>query len=309
MTPEPERLMKSDSPLGRALKDLPEPPVLSQTQVDRIRVATLAVASTSLLVWLATKWPLKLLLLVGVLGAGALVARGFWPEETPPAPIVLAASTPLPLVVVAPPVILKAPPPLPAAVAVVPHVRAPVRVVKPVEPIAEVQPEPVVEAPPPTSPESEEVKLLAQSHLANREHDVPRALRQLDLYRSRFPSGILSEEATLLEVELRLASHDEPKALALLNQILTQSTRRRPEFLLVRSELLAGLNRCDEALVGFKELLNAELPLQERAWFGVATCQLHSGNREPARTALEEYLRRFPKGAQRALAAELLKDN
>ncbi len=310
MTPEPPRLVESDGALGRALRDLPEPPELADAQVERIQMATLALTSTSLLALLMKKWPWKLLFVAAGAAIGAWVVRDTR-DPLPEIPaVVVAATAPVaeaPRPADPPPPVVQPPA---AALPIKPRPAAPT--VKAVEAAAvatapATEPPPAIEAPP-VAAESEEVKLLAQAHLANRAHDVPAALRALDLYRASFPNGLLAEEAALLEVELQLAKHDELKALGVLDTILARSTRRRPEVQLVRSELLASLDRCDEALAGFKGLLNAEPSLQERAWFGVATCQLHSGNREPARTALEEYLRRFPKGARRALAIELLND-
>jgi len=290
MTTEPTRLSKAEGPLGQAIRTLPAAPQLTPEQLERIRAATMAAASGSLLGWLLAKGaPFKFFVLGAVFAAGLLIARvgGREPVEAPHEVSALPVTAPS---------------------VNTPSVNAPSMNTASVDaPPAPVTVDPL---PPPGVAESEEVELLGRAHLANRAHDRARALRELEAYWARFPAGMLDEEATLHEVELRLANHDESRALALLDRAIPASTRRRAEFELVRSELLASLNRCEEALAGFKPLLaSAERPLQERAWIGVATCQLHEGRRDPARAALEEYLRRFPSGAQRTLAIELLKDN
>jgi hypothetical protein len=318
MTSDPRRLRDSNGPLGQMLQQVPSAPELTPAQLDRIRAAALGAGSTSLLTWLVRKSGVVKLIGLAVLVAGAtLLVRRSSNEE----PLTLAR--PVPAQVAAPSPVVAAPPEVAAVIGEAPQILVPPPrpVGRPLPPVAKPSAALVVEAPASVRVEapveaavepvveSEEVLLLGQAHLANQAHDGPRALRQLELYRARFPSGMLSEEATLLEVEVRLAGHDESKALAVLDRALVVASRRRNELQLVRSELLASLGRCEEALTAFEAQKEGDPSLQERAWMGWAICQLHQGNPAPARAALEEYLRRFPRSPRRALAIELLKDN
>lgn len=344
MRPEPTRLVESEGELGEALRRLSEPPLLTDAQVERVQLAVAGLSATSLLPWLLAKGaPLKIFIFASAVAVGTLTTKLVIEEmraaRTPPAPSPGAASpTPqtlprdrvlglvaeeLPAVVEPLPVTQEASPVVAlrrpfAAVRSAPSLEPVAPIVEPVvEPVVETNEYPMVREPARPAaevagapvPESEEVWLLEQAHLARQGADVARALQQLELYRARFPRGVLRAEATLLEVEVRLLNNDELKALTLLDEALPEQSSRHAEFSLIRSELLARLQRCEEALPGFGELLEARPALQERAWIGWATCQSAIGQKAAAREALTAYLQRFPRGAQRQAALELLKED
>jgi hypothetical protein len=131
----------------------------------------------------------------------------------------------------------------------------------------------------------------------------------LDQHRARFGAkGALEPEAKVTRIEalLRLGRHDQ--ALGLLDaQVLTAAGVGR-EMLVARAELRAEKGRCGSALNDFNLLLAAEAPpdlVTERALYGRATCRAQQGDWAGARSDLEHYLARFPKGrfADQALAA------
>ena len=68
-----------------------------------------------------------------------------------------------------------------------------------------------------------EVRVLDEARLALQQSDVRRALQMLDLYRKRFPTGILRPEAAVLEVRAVLRAGDRQRALLVADRVLTQS--------------------------------------------------------------------------------------
>ena len=194
--------------------------------------------------------------------------------------------------------------------------RAPVRrkhvvVAPPLAPANAPVPEPQV--PGKASPESpasplanpsalaQESRLLAGAiHKLRQERNPGQALAMLDQHRARFGAkGALEPEAEVTRIEalLRLGRHDQ--ALGLLDaQVLTAAGVGR-EMLVARAELRAEKGRCGAALNDFNLLLAAEAPsdlVTERALYGRATCRAQQSDWTGARSDLEHYLARFPKG-------------
>jgi TolA-binding protein len=194
--------------------------------------------------------------------------------------------------------------------------RAPVRrkhvvVAPPLAPANAPVPEPQVlgkasPEPPPSplanpSALAQESRLLAGAiHKLRQERNPGQALAMLDQHRARFGAkGALEPEAEVTRIEalLRLGRHDQ--ALGLLDaQVLTAAGVGR-EMLVARAELRAEKGRCGAALNDFNLLLAAETPpdlVTERALYGRATCRAQQGDWAGARSDLEHYLARFPKG-------------
>jgi hypothetical protein len=148
---------------------------------------------------------------------------------------------------------------------------------------------------------AQESRLLARAiHKLRQERNPGQALAMLDQHRARFgANGALEPEAKVTRIEalLRLGRHDQ--ALGLLDaQSLTAAGVGR-EMLVARAELRAEKGRCGSALNDFNLLLAAEAPsdlVTERALYGRATCRAQQGDWAGARTDLEHYLARFPKG-------------
>ena len=157
---------------------------------------------------------------------------------------------------------------------------------------------------------AQESRLLAGAiHKLRQERNPGQALAMLDQHRARFGAkGALEPEAEVTRIEalLRLGRHDQ--ALGLLDaQVLTAAGVGR-EMLVARAELRAEKGRCGAALNDFNLLLAAEAPpdlVTERAMYGRATCRAQQGDWAGARSDLEHYLARFPKGrfADQARAA------
>jgi TolA-binding protein len=148
---------------------------------------------------------------------------------------------------------------------------------------------------------AQESRLLAGAiHKLRQERNPGQALAMLDQHRARFGAkGALEPEAEVTRIEalLRLGRHDQ--ALVLLDaQALTAAGVGR-EMLVARAELRAEKGRCGAALNDFNLLLATEASpdlVTERALYGRATCRAQQSDWAGARSDLEHYLARFPKG-------------
>jgi hypothetical protein len=148
---------------------------------------------------------------------------------------------------------------------------------------------------------AQESRLLAGAlHKLRQEHDPGQALAMLDEHRARFEAkGALEPEANVTRIEalLRLGRHDQ--ALGLLDGLALTTAGVGREMLVARAELRAERGRCGAALNDFNPLLSADAApdlVSERALYGRATCRAQMGDGTGARTDLEQYLARFPKG-------------
>ena len=138
------------------------------------------------------------------------------------------------------------------------------------------------------------------------------ALEAVAAYRSRFPQGRLTYEATLAEVKAQSAEGHDRLARAALEQAMAlpdfDGLPRLSELTVLHAELQARMKDCAEALPTFDRLARSpdlDAPLAERALYGRQSCLASQADRTGARKALEVYLRRFPEGrfAQAARAA------
>jgi hypothetical protein len=178
-------------------------------------------------------------------------------------------------------------------------------VAPPPPPAVEPEPAPFVAAPvvaPNESSRSSGVALeseLLQRALEKlrRDHDGAGALRALDDYRARFPSGVLASEAAVARIDALLLLGRRSEALEQLVRLPLSRVGRRTELQLLRAEL-HGERNCQKALPDFDAVLaaSAPAPLAERALYGRATCRLRLGDSTGARSDLKRYLTRFPNG-------------
>jgi len=221
----------------------------------------------------------------------SLLAVGAWWWLRAPVVTVPAVIAPMPTEVkVAPPVVVVEPEPVkPEAVAV-----AEVKVASPPRvrlALGGPAPLPVVEEDP----------LLAESRLLARavsqlrdEHDAAGALSTLDEHARRFSHGVLVREAQLARVESLVAAGQRGAALTLLESMDLSQTPRGEDLRVLEGELLAESGRCDEAVRVLDVALGSALvrEAEDRAAYRRATCLPEGAQR----SALEGYLRRFPRG-------------
>ncbi|HEY0882321.1 MAG TPA: tetratricopeptide repeat protein, partial [Archangium sp.] len=127
--------------------------------------------------------------------------------------------------------------------------------------------------------------------------------------RTRFPSGSLRIELSLGLIEALLATGRPAEALHELDALSATSAgaERADELTFLRAQLARATNRHAEAISLLAPLAARSSPFAERALIALADSQTRSGQADAARTALREYLRRFPTGhhaadARRALA-------
>ncbi|MHB8416634.1 MAG: tetratricopeptide repeat protein [Myxococcales bacterium] len=153
---------------------------------------------------------------------------------------------------------------------------------------------------------SEESELLREAlRSLNVERDPQNALRLLDRYRARFPSGVLAREAEVarLDADVRLGRNGE--ALGILDRASAgdfDGYPRPAQLRLLRAELLSNAGRCQEAEPVFSGLLAEppSNPATERALFGRASCRAKLGDAPGSRADLTRYLALFPEGPHAA---------
>jgi hypothetical protein len=204
--------------------------------------------------------------------------------------------------------------------------RKPVRVAMVREPPPQAPPDPAPGLPPPapaptppapSSPIALEQALLTQAVKTLHEaRDARAALALLSRYEERFPSGVLTPEATMLRIEALLGLARGDEALSLLDQVPLASLPNRDELRVVRGELRARAGRWREAKRDFDDVLRGRAApaagtkardLQERALWGRAAARSRMGDADGAQADLNLYLRHFPEGRFASPAAALVK--
>jgi hypothetical protein len=144
-----------------------------------------------------------------------------------------------------------------------------------------------------------EAELLGHAVKAMESDGSPRqALAILDDYHRRHPHGALEQEANLIRIDALSAIGDQTRALGLLDSIDLSSTPRARELLVLRGELRGHKERCAEAIDDFTSALELDRQdaIDERAWFGRASCRALAGDTEGARKDLKRCLERHPRG-------------
>jgi len=139
---------------------------------------------------------------------------------------------------------------------------------------------------------------LLQTALAalRRDRDANSALKLLDEYQARYPSGVFGLEAAVARVDALLLAGMRAEALERLAHLPLERVGRRTELRLVRAELYSERD-CAKANSDFSAvlLLDSAGPFAERALYGRASCRLRQG--DPAASAdFRSYLERFPNG-------------
>lgn len=170
---------------------------------------------------------------------------------------------------------------------------------------------------PTAAPPAEESALALESRLlglALRElrqtRDAKQALIRLDEYASRFPSGLLKEEAQAARVDALMVFGRRQDALVLLDQATFTRLPRGGELTVLRGELRAASGRCRDALPDFAASVEASSTAEvaERGLYGQAMCRAHLGDLSGAEIDLRAYLARFPSGRFRASAQTTLRN-
>jgi TolA-binding protein len=300
--------------IDELLAHLPPPPPLSEMQVARIRTRIPVTRSRAHPVGrrFALVAVLGIVLAVSaVLAMYLLDAHRRDPEVMPPPPPAPPLPPPSP-----PPTRLTArddvqPAPVVAVAPVAPRaasVTAPARVA----PRAASVPAPAKtqESPkPPAVTEDRESALGAESKLLamairqlRGKHDPRAALATLDDHDARFPHGALGAEVRAARVEALVALGDRRGALALLD-----AGPVKGEQAVLRGELRLDAGRAEEAVRDFESaLIGTTDKLEQRALYGRAAARVRLGDPAGARRDLEDYLRRFPRGASAAAARAAL---
>lgn len=239
--------------------------------------------------------------LVVMLSAGVL--WGLWwsssPDVVPAVPFV----RPVAAVVVEPPRVIEVvetPPSKPQPPAPVPR-----RVSRASREVQVV----IAEAAPKPSTLGEEAALISAALQALRQANEPtRALAVLGDYHARFPDGVLRDEALLAQAQTERALRHPAAALALLDIVGPSANENvAGELDVTRGELLAELNRCQEAEAAFTRALATSLrgALAERASWGRASCASQRSSPD-AQRLLREFLGEFPDGVHAGEAADVL---
>jgi hypothetical protein len=178
-----------------------------------------------------------------------------------------------------------------------------------------VRPRAPITAEDPEDPIVGESRVLADALTALRQHHDPqRALRALDDYERRFPSGALAPEATAARIDALLALGRKGQALRRLETLSLDRLPRGTELRVLRGELRAGRGELGGALDDFDAVLasqdtgKAPGAIVERALNGRGSCRARLGDTAGARADLQESLRRFPNGPFAESARRALRD-
>lgn len=126
------------------------------------------------------------------------------------------------------------------------------------------------------------------------------ALDALDQARSRYPANPLAQEVALSAIDARLALGHDDATLSEMNLFLEQysSSERAAEVRWLRASLEVRAGDCRAA--GSDLSLLARDPVQgANALLGEAVCARRRGDEPSARTALRDYLQRYPDAAHR----------
>jgi hypothetical protein len=161
-----------------------------------------------------------------------------------------------------------------------------------------------VVTPPPPPPPSEAGVLAGAFHELRSSGDARAALRALDDYDRRFPTGALRGESRIARAEALLALDRRREALPLLDGLEATGAALTRDVRVARGELLAEAGRCPEAVGDFDAVLAASAGDASggRALYGRASCRLRDGDRARARQDLERYLLVHPDGPFAAAA-------
>jgi tetratricopeptide (TPR) repeat protein len=166
--------------------------------------------------------------------------------------------------------------------------------------------------PPSEAPVVVESRLLAEALTDLRQRRDPQdALRVLDEYEHRFPSGALAPEASAARIDALLALGRRAQALQRLETLSLERLPRGTELRVLRGELRAGRGELGGAVDDFSAVLaltGAPTNVVERALYGRGSCRARLGDVAGARADLQEYLRRFPNGPFAEPARRALRD-
>ena len=303
---------------GQLLGRLGPPPPLSEAAMARIEGNLLSTAPTGAAAASLVRW----------LGIGATVAavagasyfattRQANHRHVQPQTLSAPATSSLP----APTMVVSPPPSSEAVVAATaeepaPAVRPPARAVRNRK-VPTVTASAPVAAPPTAPPPVEDSALLVESqllgqalHQLHQGHDATSALASLNAYETRFPHGLLGEEAQAAKVDALLMLSRRGEALALLDRVTFSRLGRGGELRAVRGELRANAGRCREALGDFSWALGHQptAGTEERSLYGRAACKQTMHNSDGARVDYNDYLQRFPAGKFAAAANAALRD-
>ena len=159
-------------------------------------------------------------------------------------------------------------------------------------------PVPIAVSPPPDSPSALALEAANLREVARllQAGDPAQALRELVVYRRRFPAGALAEEADLAELNADVALDRRAEAIGLLARLERPGGPRPAELRLLHGELLARGGDCTGALAWWGDALPTDPALAERTLYGRASCFAALGRTAESRAAMTAYLSAFPHG-------------
>lgn len=165
----------------------------------------------------------------------------------------------------------------------------------------------------PLDPVVAESRLLADALTQLRQRREPaRALRTLDDYERRFPTGTLMPEASAARIDALLALGRRGEALERLDALtMIDRLPRAAELRVLRAELRAGRSALPGAMSDFSAVLGmagASDDVVGRALYGRGSIRARLGDAAGARADLQDYLRRFPHGRFAGPAGRALRD-
>ncbi len=150
---------------------------------------------------------------------------------------------------------------------------------------------------------SAETRLMSAAiHQLRVKRSASEALRTLDEYRRRFPTGTLAREAEQTRIDALLQAGRRDQLMAEL------ATAEGNEPRLLLAELQADSGNCANALRTFDALLSTVLPgaLESRALYGRALCRGERGDAAGRVADLKRYLERYPAGRYAPACREAL---
>jgi len=145
-----------------------------------------------------------------------------------------------------------------------------------------------------TTPVEEEASIVSGALRLLRSGNRPEAVGQFRQYLQRFPKGAFAEEAQVALISALVESGANDEAQLALDHV-TGAAFASPAMRLLRAEL-GFASHCAAPLKLFEEVLStAKVPsFRERALYGAAVSNARCGDRDKAKTLMQQFQTEFP---------------